>query len=1187
MKFSTLGPWPLFSSQALLDLRHAHAFFSLVIVIALFVSEGCGHASTLVAGFATTNPRPNFGMYKPSETIPITFGATGASGQTLTVKTYDIEGTLVAGPTTYSVTSSSWSTTVNAYNAKLGFYRIYASLTNGTQINSSFVSGATTPQLFASAVPSGAVYPGGPPWSSFAGPLPGGFISYAVVPDPTTRVASIPETHAFFGMQASGGGSNDELAFLGVRWVLDGGWCWNQMQPNQNQETTFIANPAAMDTWATNGNGSTPWTVYSIPNLTKDGAPYTGAGGIPWSSYPGTPNVFKGGTFIYNTGALSSSYYTDWNNFATHVAQQWPAVYPSRTQKLYEVTWEPVIPWGYGGYDPNTGALNSSETAGQLEADLATMYSLAHTAMHAADSNAKIMGPCVDVDNPNSLGLDYAYLDAGLKTSLDAFSAHPYMENDAGWTAFGMYEPEMAGQPANIDTMKRHLQNNYGLNIPMIGTEQGWRTRQSIGTAPSQTTPTPANANEINQARRMVRANLIMLGEGWQMNTAFTYNDYPTNDNLNQMSYWDWGLFYNLDPVSYGGYGPSKVMPKPVAASYAAMTYVVENRKSVNNVNWLGDTIRGYVYESYTTSTDDVLALWDFSGATTNITINTGVASVTEYDWLGNSSTVATSSGNLTVTVKNGEPIYIKGVASSIWGSARTATNIALNKSVTTSGNSSASTPGSLAVDGDVWSFESEWMSTNDTSSKWLAINLGGSYSINEIRFFTGSYDISSGYGSDFNPYRNPLPSYHLQQWNGSTWVDIVNRTTNSKAVIDEVFSPVTTTQVRLLVDAQSSAFQAKLYEIQVFGTAVGGSAPVITSQPVSENCNVGGQIAFQVAATGGTLSYQWYHNGTAMPGQTIYIFYKYPAAISDAGSYYCVVSNSSGSTNTNTVALTVGGSSNGVDEEVIGATSGSSTHIDAVVEGTDNGLYYQSWNGSAWSGWSSLSTSVVSGPALTNWGSTRFDFFYTGTDGSVRHRADISGTFTAEESRGGSIVGGPGATAWSSSRMDIFGRGTDNGLWWQIFNGSSWGSWTEISGSNMGSAPSATNWGVNRLDVFYSGGGDSSLRHRWYTGTWSGEESLGGILIGGPTAVAWASNRIDVFVRGTDNGLWWQKWNGSAWSGWSEVSGSTVMADPSVSSRASGMLDVFYKGSTGSLKHRSYSSGAWGAEEDLGGGIH
>jgi hypothetical protein len=85
------------------------------------------------------------------------------------------------------------------------------------------------------------------------------------------------------------------------------------------------------------------------------------------------------------------------------------------------------------------------------------------------------------------------------------------------------------------------------------------------------------------------------------------------------------------------------------------------------------------------------------------------------------------------------------------------------------------------------------------------------------------------------------------------------------------------------------------------------GAGPNITAQPSGESLNVGGQISMSVTATGsGTLTYQWYKDGTAVSGQTLYIYYKYPAATSDSGNYYVVVTDANGSTTSNTVLLTV-----------------------------------------------------------------------------------------------------------------------------------------------------------------------------------------------------------------------------------------------------------------------------------------
>jgi hypothetical protein len=705
-------------------------------------------AATLTANVGT---RPNMALFKPGEVVPLIFGASGAAGQTLTVTIRDVQGAQVFS-NQYTVSGANWTGTVSGYNSKLGFYRVHGQLSDGTTIS---------PQGSRAPLPAGT--------PSFA--------TYAIVPDPALRPA-LSEDRAFFGMQ---GGflstvGTDIFAFLGVRWYPDEAWTWNALSPVRTQPLTHAANPAARNTWATNGAGG-GWTIYTLPNLTKNGRPYGG-----------NPDVYKPGTFAYNTGALNPDYYADWDGFATHVAQNWAAVHPARTQRYYEVTWEPIVPWGYNG----------------SAADLVIMYQRAAAAMKAADASAKIAGPCVGVGSMAGLNGNGAIFDAGLASHIDVFSAHPYMEQDLVLSTDSLTDPELAGQPSLLATMKRRLKSYKGSEIPMIGTEQGYRTRQNV-------------ARELDQARRLVRANLLVLGEKWKINTAFFFSDYPTTDELNGVSYWDWGFFYNLDTASYGGYAPGKVSPKPVAAAYAAMTYLVENRKAVRAVNWLADTTRGYVYESHSDPNDLVMALWDYAGTRT-VTLNSGTTSVDVYDWMGNKSTLTTANGDITVTVSP-EPVYIKGIAPAKWGSNPNRINIAANRPVTTSGDALAATPGSRAVDGDCWSFESRWVSVSDMAApKWIEVDLGGTYAVDGARFWTGEY--LEGYRSNF--YKDALPSYKIQYWNGGAWVDVVSRSNNTRAAVDEPFPAVNTSKIRLIVGPWA-VNQIRLYELEVFTTSSGG----------------------------------------------------------------------------------------------------------------------------------------------------------------------------------------------------------------------------------------------------------------------------------------------------------------------------------------------------------------------------
>lgn len=732
-------------------------FFVQLVVIAIL----CFQVDELRGALTgEVGVRPNMALFKPGETVPLIFNASGASGTTLSVTIRDIAGTQVFS-NIYNVTSANWTATISGYNAKLGFYRVSGQLSNGTTI---------APVGSRASLPAGSA----------------SFLTYCIVPDPALRPA-LSEDQAFFGLQ---GGflpsvGTDIFAFLGVRWVTDGSWSWKALSPSYGTPYNGTVNPAPYVTWATNGAGGA-WILYSIPNLTKDGRPYGGS-----------PDVYKAGTFAYNTGALNSSYHSDWQTFTQKIAQYWPSVYPSRTKKYYEITWEPIIPWGYNG----------------TAADFVTLYQLSYNSMKAQDPNAKVMGPCMHVEASSNLSAQYSFFDAGLASYIDVYSAHPYMEQDLVTNVDSFTDPELAGQPAHIQTLKRRLKAyKGGVEIPMIGTEQGYRTRQDV-------------AKELHQARRLVRSNLIMLGEGWKINTAFYLADYPGTDNIDGNTYWDWGLFYNLDTTAYGGYGPGKISPKPVVASYAAMTYLVEGRKAVNTVNWLGDSTRGYVYESYSNPTDEMLVLWDFA-STRTLTIDTGAASVDVYDWMGNKQTVVTSGGSLTVTISN-EPVYIKGVSSNLWGSNRNLINVALNSTVTTSGNLNVSSSGTLAVDGDSQSYESRWVSTSDSNAKWVQVNLGGTYLISGVRFWTGQYQE----GWRANLYQLPLPSYRIQRWTGSAWVDIVSRSGNTQAVINETFAPVSTSQVRLYVDA-GVITQVALYELQILST--GGSSNLAAGRPVT-----------------------------------------------------------------------------------------------------------------------------------------------------------------------------------------------------------------------------------------------------------------------------------------------------------------------------------------------------------------
>jgi hypothetical protein len=84
-------------------------------------------------------------------------------------------------------------------------------------------------------------------------------------------------------------------------------------------------------------------------------------------------------------------------------------------------------------------------------------------------------------------------------------------------------------------------------------------------------------------------------------------------------------------------------------------------------------------------------------------------------------------------------------------------------------------------------------------------------------------------------------------------------------------------------------------------------AAPAIVTQPASLSVSTGGSASFTVSASGAApLSYQWYLNGSAIPGATSATYTIASADPSHAGNYTVQVSNNQGSVTSAAAALTV-----------------------------------------------------------------------------------------------------------------------------------------------------------------------------------------------------------------------------------------------------------------------------------------
>jgi hypothetical protein len=161
-----------------------------------------------------------------------------------------------------------------------------------------------------------------------------------------------------------------------------------------------------------------------------------------------------------------------------------------------------------------------------------------------------------------------------------------------------------------------------------------------------------------------------------------------------------------------------------------------------------------------------------------------------------------------------------------------------------------------------------------------------------------------------------PIPTY---QWNFNGTA-IAGATSSSYSVTNA--QSANAGSYTVLVSNSAGSVTSSAATLTVNSASTGGSSsgpPTITAQPVSTSTTVGFLAQFSVTATpfSGT-TYQWYKNGTLIPGATSFLYTIAASALTDAGSYTVVVSDSAGSVTSAAATLTVnsastGGSSSGL----------------------------------------------------------------------------------------------------------------------------------------------------------------------------------------------------------------------------------------------------------------------------------
>ncbi|MFQ6331847.1 hypothetical protein ACLMAL_37810 [Nocardia sp. CWNU-33] len=156
---------------------------------------------------------------------------------------------------------------------------------------------------------------------------------------------------------------------------------------------------------------------------------------------------------------------------------------------------------------------------------------------------------------------------------------------------------------------------------------------------------------------------------------------------------------------------------------------------------------------------------------------------------------------------------------------------------------------------------------------------------------------------------------------------------------------------------------------------------------------------------------------------------------------------------------------------------------------------------------------------------------------------------------------------------------GMDNGLYYKVFNGSSWGSHTKIVNTVAeGSALAVYN---DRLHCVFRGS-DNALYHKVLDGSsWGGHTKIVN-TVGQGAALAVYKNRLHCVFRGSDNALYHKVLDGSSWAGHSPV-GSSAGNGPALAVYKDNLHCVFRGRDDKKLYHKFFNGSSWSGHTNLG----
>lgn len=163
---------------------------------------------------------------------------------------------------------------------------------------------------------------------------------------------------------------------------------------------------------------------------------------------------------------------------------------------------------------------------------------------------------------------------------------------------------------------------------------------------------------------------------------------------------------------------------------------------------------------------------------------------------------------------------------------------------------------------GNNWGTNGGWNDANNGFPDWIEVDFGVTRDISEVNVF----GVQDSYGSPVEPYPGQtsniynLRDFEVQYWTGSAWATVPDgaRTNNSLVWNQFLFSPVTTTKIRVYVTAASSIY-SRVTELEAWssgtllstGIQLAGPAQAIASTTAA----LGTQVRLNGSLTGACIA--------------------------------------------------------------------------------------------------------------------------------------------------------------------------------------------------------------------------------------------------------------------------------------------------------------------------------------------